>query len=179
MTSLPAAISLLPKITADAIKRNPRDGATSYAAISLTTTRNECQADMEIIPEMVDYFCYKLFGVRVEVQDGFRYLSIDGVKVSPYPKLTLRNCTRDLRPIFGDEFYEAISKHPVFQSEEKDLRKYTKAVSMVISNHAGEGAQIYASMGLWPSTVTSKRLYPSYSTTTLPEIPPNQRLVPC
>ncbi|KAL2166226.1 hypothetical protein VTG60DRAFT_3114 [Thermothelomyces hinnuleus] len=166
--SLEQATRLFPPDLSDSIKRHrdPRNENILVAAISMSFPDGPlketigCQLSLEVTEDKVQHLAQELFGVRLEIKDGLRYLRSGRTKVMPNPKLTLTGCGRDaLSPTFGSEMSAAIEKSPKYQDEAMQWRDTTDCVSMVISASAQEGAIIYMSVGLWKGTDIRDKLF--------------------
>ncbi|KAL6405581.1 putative serine threonine protein kinase [Ilyonectria robusta] len=168
--SLEMTTRLFPREFSDGIMRNPhpRDESTLVAAMSMTfpnapyTDTLGCQVALEITEDKVQHLARELFGVRLEIRAGLRYLCVPGgsAKVLPNPNFTLQGCRCDaILPTFGPEMSKAIQASPKFQEEAKQWRDCTDCVSMVISHMATERAIMYLSLGLWEGTQIKERLY--------------------
>lgn len=165
--SLEHAGRLFPTDLFESIKRHldPRKNIL-VAAISMSfpygplKEKIECQMSLEVTEDKVQHLARDLFGVRLEVNNGLRFLLSGRAKVMPNPKLTLTGCERNvLSSTFGSETCAAIETSPRYLEEVKEYRGATECVSMVVSASAQEGAFVLISVGLWGATKIRGKLF--------------------
>ncbi|KAG6354866.1 hypothetical protein INS49_003947 [Diaporthe citri] len=153
--SIAECASIFPPYLARAIVRRtlPHNSGTLGAAISMALPFQgftKCLVRIEVTSSKVEHIAQELFGAQLETEHGVRYLyQPNGQKITPYPRLLLRECRLDnIGSFFGSELADAIFATPVYQMDIQKRNGYTSCVSMAISSVADESADIF--ILLWP-----------------------------
>ena len=165
--SLEETTRLIPLPLCDAIKRlpDPDDETNFVASVSMLfpseTSEHSCQMEIEILENKIDHLAWDLFGVKMEVTAGFRYLcGPGGTKILPNPKFAIRGCRHDvISKEFGPEIAKAVTRSPAYMEEVKQCRGRTECVWMVVSQNAEDSAQLCLSMDLTEGTLIRRKLY--------------------
>lgn len=164
--SVSECIRIFPTYLAGAIKRYTQQDNTDavVAAVSITLPYcgwTGCLMRIEVVSSKIDHLARELFGVHLEVDDGFRYIYLPGgSRVAPDPRLALRDCRLGLlRQIFGSPVADAILATQMCQRDMKEGRDYTSCVSMVIPSAMDGTAKIYALLRLKDGALLRDRLF--------------------
>lgn len=160
--SIAECASIFPPYLARAIIRqtSPNNSGILGAAISMALPFQgfpNYLVRIEVTSSKVEHIAQELFGAQLETEHGVRYLcQPNGQKITPYPRLLLRECRLDnIGSFFGLELANAIFATPVYQMDIQQRNGYTSCISMAISSVADESADIF--ILLWPKEAMALR----------------------
>lgn len=146
--------------------KDPKDQNLEVSDISMSFPNTQmfkiaCQLTIPIAHQKAESFLGRMFGVKLEVDAGLRYVSMPGgSQILPRPHLILRGCQRDcIDTIFGEVIARAISTCPVYKEETKRYRRITHSVWAVLTPTAAEPFTVNLSLGLIEGTELCKRLF--------------------
>lgn len=164
------ARELLPPDLYDAVHREPYPTmpTTRFAAIAMQFSsafnNNECIMTILIRANTVAHFASKWFDVRIESNQGLRYIRFPNspTTVKGANHLVLSGFRRNiLASEFGLTLSEAIMQGPRYLTDGCEENLGTSAVWMKMSNNANEEAEVALSLSLLRGTDIRMVLYPS------------------
>lgn len=158
---------LFPEFLSGAVEKVTH-GSSKLANISMvfpTDPESDCQMNVVIMKNKVEYSAAKLCGLHIESDDQSRYLLTEDIPVEPKDNFIFRRMKVDaIRDYFGDEVNAAIASSRNRSNENMEGKtRTTSCGSMLISCDPSKGATISLVFGLLDGQWIRNKLYLPYN----------------
>jgi len=138
-------ITVFPPYTCGAIRKH---GDRAAITMAFPYTFGMVCMSLRILPNKIQHFAKELFGVHVEIENGFRVVILEN-GVTLVPEQTLIQGAQDgsIDVLLGSDVREGVSASPARKEEIQQASLSTRCVTMIITSDPGEDGILNINIG--------------------------------